>query len=303
MFSVENLSDRFEFKNFYVNKIKIWKYEMNLFCISCDEVDHIVKNCINDKLKNWKRFHLKIMIYENRVNSVNSINLEFEKFSSFDSEFIFLTSIIYEKSVIFFHSVTVKFDFEIRNLSFNIFIQFFFKKKSGLNKKAHMKNSFFIQQQIVSRFSEFQITVFSIIFSFVIFQITTSSVSERSIIQSVSIQSAAFLFNFIFQINFFQFIYLNLSFISQNQSKRKKQRRVIKKTEMQFIIDLMNDFIETYDKFVFIRNVLKQNKIDINFMNWIVWFFAVCRKIKRFCIKIFKQRIKKLIFVFMLSFN
>ena len=87
------------------------------------------------------------------------------------------------------------------------------------------------------------------------FQITALSVSKKSTIQFVSIQSTVFLLNFIFQINFFQFIYFNLFFVNQNRSKRKKQKRVIKKIEMQFIVDLMNDFIEMYDKLVFIKNV------------------------------------------------
>lgn len=36
---------------------------------------------------------------------------------------------------------------------------------------------------------------------------------------------------------------------------------------MRFIIGLMNDFIEIYNKFVIMQNVLKQNKIDLNFIN------------------------------------
>ena len=36
---------------------------------------------------------------------------------------------------------------------------------------------------------------------------------------------------------------------------------------MQFIVNFMNNFINVYDKSVFIKNVLKQNKIDISFIN------------------------------------
>ena len=64
---------------------------------------------------------------------------------------------------------------------------------------------------------------------------------------------------------------------------------------------MMNDNIEVYDKFFFIRNVLKRNKIDINFMNWIAWFFAVCSEFKKLCIKMFRKRIKKSVFLFQIA--
>ena len=44
-FNIEKLFDKSEFKNLYVNEIKIWKYEMNFFCIICEELNHITKNC------------------------------------------------------------------------------------------------------------------------------------------------------------------------------------------------------------------------------------------------------------------
>lgn len=54
--NIDELFDKFEFKNLYVNEIKIWKYEMKPFCIFCGELDHIAKNCQSDKLKTWESF-------------------------------------------------------------------------------------------------------------------------------------------------------------------------------------------------------------------------------------------------------
>ena len=53
----------------------------------------------------------------------------------------------------------------------------------------------------------------------------------------------------------------------------------------------MNNLIEIYDQFI--RNDLKNNKVDISLLNWIAQSLAACREIKWLCTKIFKKKTKK----------
>ena len=125
-FNIKKLSHRSEFKNFYVNEIKIWKYEMNFFYIICEKLNHVTKNCQKKKLKNWKRSHFRIFIYENR--KINSVFVKFDEFNF--SKSIFLISVINDFFfVICFNSVCVKFSFEIKSSSVNNSIQSFLEKK------------------------------------------------------------------------------------------------------------------------------------------------------------------------------
>lgn len=214
------------------------------------------------------------------------MTVEFEKSNSFES--VFLIS-IFNEATIQFNSVIVKFSFEFKNLLINVSIQSFLEKKSELNKRTHIKDPLFAQSQI---------SVLFIILSSIISQ--TSVSSAQDLFSSIFISQIDLFHINISQINIFQFIFFQVaqSFysilsVTQKKSKKKEQKRVVKKAEMQSIVDLMNDFTKMFDKSVSIRNVLKQNKIDINFMNWIAWSSAACREIKRLCIRIFKKRTKK----------
>ena len=60
---------------------------------------------------------------------------------------------------------------------------------------------------------------------------------------------------------------------------------------------MLNDITKTYDRSLSIRQILKRNKIDINFMNWIAGSSVACSKLKRLCIRISKKKTKKSVFL------
>jgi hypothetical protein len=49
-----------------------------------------------------------------------------------------------------------------------------------------------------------------------------------------------------------------------DRRRRKKQKRVIKKMKSQSVIEMFNEILEKYDIFIFIRQMLKANKVNIN---------------------------------------
>jgi hypothetical protein len=49
-----------------------------------------------------------------------------------------------------------------------------------------------------------------------------------------------------------------------DRRRRKKQKRVIKKIKSQSVVDMFNEILEKYDTFIFVRQVLKINKMNIN---------------------------------------
>jgi hypothetical protein len=51
---------------------------------------------------------------------------------------------------------------------------------------------------------------------------------------------------------------------NDDRRRRKEQKRVVKKMKSQSIVDMFNEILEKYDIFIFIRQVLKINKMNIN---------------------------------------
>jgi hypothetical protein len=50
----------------------------------------------------------------------------------------------------------------------------------------------------------------------------------------------------------------------ENRRRRKKQKRTIKKMKSQSVVNMFNEILKKYDIFIFIRQVLKINKINIS---------------------------------------
>ena len=256
--NIEELLDRFGSKNLYVNETKVWKYGINFFCIICGELGHIAKNCQSEKLKNWKRSHLRILIYGNR--KINSVFVGFDEFSS--SEFIFLISATSDfSSVIRSNSVCVEFNLEIKSSFVNNSVQFFLEKKSGPNKRAHVEDSLFIQAQPQSQSQSTipsaagpQVPIFSVILPSITSQLGGPQIPAQE--SAFSPPEPAPQAGVFFQIVF-----------PQERPKKKGQKRIAKKVEMQPIVGFMDDLTDAYDKPVSIRNVLKQNKVDISLMD------------------------------------
>ena len=74
---------------------------------------------------------------------------------------------------------------------------------------------------------------------------------------------------------------------------KKGQKKVGKKAEPQPLMGMMNESTGAYDKPVSIRQMLKQNKVDISWMDWLAWSPDACKEIKRLCTRVAKKRTPK----------
>lgn len=78
------------------------------------------------------------------------------------------------------------------------------------------------------------------------------------------------------------------------QGKKKKgAKKGVKKVEPQPVAGIYDDILGKYDTSVSIRQVLKDNKVDISRMDLIAWFPGVCREYKRMCTRVAKRRTPK----------
>lgn len=64
---------------------------------------------------------------------------------------------------------------------------------------------------------------------------------------------------------------------------KKGQKKVGKKAEPQPLVGMINESTGAYDKPVSIRQMLKQNKVNISWMNWLAWSPDACKEVKRLC--------------------
>lgn len=74
---------------------------------------------------------------------------------------------------------------------------------------------------------------------------------------------------------------------------KKGQKKVGKKAEPQPLVTMMDESTGAYDKPVSIRQMLKQNKVDISWMDWLAWSPDACKEIKRLCTQVAKKRTPK----------
>ena len=75
-----------------------------------------------------------------------------------------------------------------------------------------------------------------------------------------------------------------------SRPKKKGQKKVGKKVEMQPIVGMFNDRMGKYDSPVSIREMLQRNKVDMSWMDLVAWSPAVAREIKRLCTRVAKKR-------------
>jgi hypothetical protein len=51
---------------------------------------------------------------------------------------------------------------------------------------------------------------------------------------------------------------------SDDRRERKEQKQVAKKMKSQLVTEIFNEALEKYDTFIFIRQMLKTNKVNIS---------------------------------------
>ena len=76
--------------------------------------------------------------------------------------------------------------------------------------------------------------------------------------------------------------------------RKKGQKRVGKRTELQPLVGMYNDAQEKFDAAISIRHVMQQNKIDMTWMDMLAWSPAMCKELKRLCTRVTNRRAKKL---------
>lgn len=82
-------------------------------------------------------------------------------------------------------------------------------------------------------------------------------------------------------------------FQAGGKTGKKGQKRVGKKAEPQPLVGMINESTRAYDKPVSIRQMLKQNKVDISWMDWLAWSPDACKEVKRLCTRVAKKRAPK----------
>ena len=89
----------------------------------------------------------------------------------------------------------------------------------------------------------------------------------------------------------------------EDRSKKKGKKRTGKKFEFQSLMGMFNKQIKKYDSVVSIRYILQNNKIDMIWMDLVVWFPNIYRELKRFCIRVLKKRMLKFITISSIGFQ
>ena len=88
----------------------------------------------------------------------------------------------------------------------------------------------------------------------------------------------------------FQDIQMSESF---NYLKTKNKKWTDKQVIMNFIVNIINNNTEFINKQTSICQLMKNNKIDMTWMNLCVWSSSVCQKMKRLLMRMSKKRVLK----------
>ena len=78
--------------------------------------------------------------------------------------------------------------------------------------------------------------------------------------------------------------------------KGKRTTGTRKKADPQPLVGMFNDTTGTYDKPVSVRQVLKDNKVDMSLLDFMAWSPEACREMKRLATKVTKKRAPKVTF-------
>ena len=78
-----------------------------------------------------------------------------------------------------------------------------------------------------------------------------------------------------------------------NHLRAKSKKWTDKQVIINLIVNIINDNTEFIDKQTSIHQLMKNNKIDMTWMNLCVWSSSVCQKMKRLLIRMSKKRILK----------
>ena len=258
----KNLSDRKISRNFYINEEKIWSSTNEFLCVKCDEIDF--KN--NEKHQcllflSWKKFYFKSIVFENFAQT-SFVSYDYEQYDN---------NLKFYEHHIFYNMIKIRFENSANNVLISEFIVSFFDYFASIYESKSVSLNFF---------SNFLNDVFNM----KSFYEKDSDFSKRSYIDD----------SFQFTQDTFQKNERMSQFSSSSERIIKKEKkRAEKKTKMTLLIDIFNDILDTYDKIILIRNILKEAKMNLTWINFLTWFSIICKKLKKVCIKIIKKRFSK----------
>jgi hypothetical protein len=239
----KNLSNRFEFKNSWINDTKKWFFDQNRLCVCCDYINHISKKCTNDSLSSWKQNHLKKIVFE-QSTQINHL------------------SIFYQKSLIYDHlmqNLIIMFRFISNTKMFDV-IQIFDSSSSVLSLIEFEITELFVFDRLNTSqsLSKFLSSFKSVSHVVVNYEESFDSNKRFFVKKSRFVQ-----FTIIFSSESMFFFMSDSISDDENRRRRKRQKRTVKKMKSQSVVNMFNEILKKYDIFIFIRQVLKINKMNI----------------------------------------
>ena len=190
----------------------------------------------------------------------------------------------YLKNIVFENIFQINFcvvDYEIYDE--NVFL---YEKK--FSKKSN-------QYYFESSFSKTETYVFEFV-NFVIYEVSSDFLFQNLLIffKIYLHQSDSFLWMFSMKKSQNQINDFIWNFSLQNQKKKTYWNK--KKTDFQFLMNMFNDATKIYDKSVSVRQILKNNKMNMSLLNFMIWFSKTCREMKRLITKMIKKNFFKMTF-------
>lgn len=252
-FESRDLSNHIFFKNLYINDIKNYIHSKDeLLCVKCEYKNHTSKKCTEDVLSVWEQLYLWSIVFED-VSSVSFAIYEFK---------------VYDDAVQSFDTDFAAADFSKAASS---------DAAISIYTSSHSASSYFIELDVESLHinNMFEVKLIEINYEEE-FKSNKRSYVDLSLFSTLNSQMKV-------QQLFFQFQ------TAENHTRCKEQKHVNKKTKSQFLINMFNDILKKYDSLIFIQEMLQRNKVNIFFMNLIIWFSAVCKKLKHLCTCVTKK--------------
>ena len=259
----KSLSNRKTSENSYINDEKIWSSADEPLCVKCEKVD----SKSNEKhqcllFSAWEKSYFRSIVFEDSAQA----SFVFYNYEQYDENLKSYDHHISHKMIM------SRFESETFSENFRIFIpeftvSFFDYSASNYASKSVFLSFFFEFLESVSSIESFYDEKSS-----KRSHMNDSSQSTQSTLQDERMSQ----------------------FSSSNERVTKKEKkRANKKAEMTFLVRMFNETLKSYDKTISIKDVLKEVKIDLTWMNFLIWSFVICRKLKRMCIRVAKKRFSK----------
>jgi hypothetical protein len=278
---LEDLPDRANSGNRYVNGSLKWSPEQGPLCVKCGEAGHISPECAGELLEDWERAHLRIIVFGAR--NVNSVSAGYAgppgsgyRSPSMTTQAFTppMTPSPHEaaSSSVSANSISVGSALAKGPSGDSLLAQSFLGEGSGPNKRAHMEEPLPVPT---------------------LPQVPPQGVSQNNPQVNPAVPPVPVVPIYPQGYPMGHPVPVPAPPAEEIRPKRKGQKRVGKRVEMQPLVGMLDDITGIYDKPLSVRQVLKHNKVDISLMDWIAWSPSACKELKRLCTRVSKKRAKK----------